>query len=147
MTLFTPERPGGDAVAFLGKAPSIQPPTILSFNALYQRLLQASARASRAAQHRVSFEAINDGTGNSDDATPGTSVLLADTAAITAEAFEQIARNGDRTLLSRVVLVLLAKGRKPGVNLKGGDLTVTYAPDKGVSGRPSSKRIIKIMDR
>jgi len=140
MTLFTSERPAGDAAALMGKANSIQPPTFISVNALFQRLVQASARASRAAQHRVAFETV-------DDATPSTSVLVADTATVTAEAFEKMARNGDRGLLARVARVLLAEGRKPGASLKGSDLTVTYAPDKGLSGRPSSKRIIKIVNK
>ncbi len=140
MTLFTSERPGGDAAALMGKAGSIQPPPFISVNVLFQRLVQASARASRAAQHRVAFETV-------DDATPATSVLVADTATVTAEAFERMARDGDRNLLVRVTRVLLAEGHKPGANLKGGDLTVTYAPGKGLSGRPSSKRIIKIVDR
>ena len=140
MTLFTAERPGGDAAALMGKASSIQPPPFISVNALFQRLVQASARASRAAQHRVSFETV-------DDATPGTSVLVADSATVTAEAFEKMARNGDRNLLSRVVRVLLAEGHKPGASLKGGDLTVTYAPNKGLAGRPSSKRIIKVVNK
>ncbi|MBO9558260.1 MAG: DUF4908 domain-containing protein [Caulobacter sp.] len=140
MTLFTTERPAGDAAALMGRANSIQPPAVISVNALFQRLVAASARASRAAQHRVAFETV-------DDATPATSVLVADTATVTAEAFERMARDGDRNLLARVTRVLLAEGRKPGANLKGGDLTVTYAPGKGLSGRPSSKRIIKIVNK
>lgn len=140
MTLFTSERPSGDAAALMGKASSIQPPAFLSVSALFQRLIQASGRASRAAEHRVLFKTV-------DDATPDTSVLVADTATVTAEAFERMARRGDRSLLSRVNRVLLAEGRKPGVSLKGGDLTVTYAPGKGLSGRPSSKRIVKIINK
>jgi hypothetical protein len=140
MTLFTRERPGGDAAALMGKASSIQPPPFISVNVLFQRLVQASARASRAAQHRIAFETV-------DDATPGTSVLVADTATVTAEAFERMARDGDRSLLVRVTRVLLAEGHKPGASLRGGDLTVTYAPGKGLSGRPSSKRIIKIVNK
>jgi hypothetical protein len=140
MTLFTTERPAGDAAALMGKATSIQPPAVLSVNILFQRLVQANARASRAAQHRIAFETV-------DDATPATSVLVADTATVTAEAFERMARDGDRNLLGRVTRVLLAEGHKPGASLKGGDLTVTYAPGKGLSGRPSSKRIIKIVNK
>ncbi|KRA65584.1 hypothetical protein ASD89_18710 [Caulobacter sp. Root656] len=140
MTLFTRERPGGDAAALMGKASSIQPPPFISVNALFQRLVQASARASRAAQHRVAFETV-------DDATPATSVLVADTATVTAEAFERMARDGGRGPLARVTRVLLAEGHKSGASLKGGDLTVTYAPGKGLSGRPSSKRIIKIVNK
>jgi hypothetical protein len=140
MTLFTAERPDGDAAALMGRAPSIQPPTVLSVSALFQRLVQAASRASRAAQHRVLFETV-------EDATPSTSVLVADTATVTAEAFEKMARNGDRNLLARVGRVLLAEGHKPGASLKGGDLTVTYTPDKGLAGRPSSKRIIKVVNK
>jgi hypothetical protein len=140
MTLFTPERPGGDAAALIGKAPSIRPPAVLSVSVLFQRLIQASVRAGRASQHRVQFVTVQ-------DATPETSVLVADTATVTAEAFELMARNGDRAQLARVNRVLLAEGHKPGVSLKGGDLTVTYASGKGLSGRPSSKRIIKIVSK
>ncbi len=61
-------------------------------------------------------------------------MLVADTATVTAEAFERMARDGDRGLLARVNRVLLAEGHKPGASLKGGDLTVTYAPGKGLSG-------------
>lgn len=147
MTLFTSERPAGDAAALAGKASSIQPPPFMSVNALFQRLLQASVRASRAAQHGVSFEAIDDATGASNDVTPGTEVLVADTATVTAEALERMARNGDRALLSRVARVLLVRGSKPSASLKGGDLTVTYAPGKGLVGRPSSERIIKVVTR
>jgi hypothetical protein len=140
MTLFTAERPDGDAAALMGKASSIQLPTVLSLSAFVQRVVQASSRASRAAQHRVLFETV-------EDATPATTVLVADTATVTAEAFEKMARNGDRALLARVGRVLLAEGHKPGATLKGGDLIVTYAPDKGLAGRPSSKRIIKVVNR
>lgn len=140
MTLFTSDRPAGDAASMMGKATSIQMPAVLSINALFQRLYQASARAGRAAQHRIAFLTI-------DDATPGTSVLVADTATVTAEAFEKMARNGDRKPLNRVMRVLLAEGKKPDAKFKNGDLTVTYAPDKGFAGRPSSKRIIKVVNR
>jgi hypothetical protein len=140
MTLFTAERPDGDAAALIGRAPSIQLPTVLSLSAFVQRVVQAASRASRAAQHRVVFETV-------EDATPATTVLVADTATVTAEAFEKMARNGDRNLLARIGRVLLAEGHKPGASLKGGDLTVTYAPDKGLAGRPSSKRIIKVVNK
>ena len=140
MTLFTAEQPAGAAAALTGKASSIQPPAIISVNALFQRLVQASARASRAAQHRVGFETVQ-------DATPETSVLVADAATVTAEAFERLARNGERALLDHIGRVLLAEGQKPGASLKNGALTVTYVPGRGVAGRPSSERIIKVVDR
>ena len=43
--------------------------------------------------------------------------------------------------------VLLAEGHKPGAQVKDGELIVTYAPGEGLAGRPSSKRILKVMNR
>jgi len=140
MTLFTEDNPMGAAAALTGKAPSIQPPQVISINALFQRLGQASSRASRAAQRLIPFETVQ-------DVRPETSVLVADSATITAEAFERLARNGDRTVLSRIMRVLLAEGDKPGATIRNGALIITYAPGQGLAGRPSSKRIVKIVDR
>ena len=66
---------------------------------------------------------------------------------VVAEAFERMARKGDRSLISKVFRVLLAEGHKPAATLKDGSLTVTYSPEQGLAGRPSSKRIIKVMNR
>jgi hypothetical protein len=140
MTLFTADRPAGAAAALMGRAPTIQPPAIISPNVLFQRMLQAADRASRAARHRVSFETVQ-------DARPETSVLVAECANVTAEAFERMARNGDRSLLGRIGRVLLAEGRKPGATIKDDALIVTYAAGKGLAGRPSSDRIIKVVDK
>jgi hypothetical protein len=140
MTLFTEDNPMGAAAALTGKASSIQPPAVISVNALFQRLGQASSRASRAAQRLIPFETVQ-------DVRPETSVLVADSATITAEAFERMARKGDRSLLGKIARVLLAEGDKPGAALKNGSLVITYAPGQGLSGRPSSKRIVKIVNR
>lgn len=139
MILFTDETPNGAAAALVGKAPSIQPPSVLSPIALYQRMGQASLRASRAAQRQMLFE--------SQEARPETSVLVAEAATITAEAFERLARKGGRAMLAKLNRVLLVEGDKPGAALKDGALIVTYAPGQGTAGRPSSKRIVKVVDR
>jgi Domain of unknown function (DUF4908) len=138
--LFTDDLPMGAAAALSGRATSIQPPTVLSIGALFQRLAIAQLRASRAAQRPIEFATV-------EDARPETSVLVADSATVTAEAFEQAARKGDRSILSKVGRVLLTEGRKPSAQVKDGSLIVTYAPGHGLAGRPSSKRIIKVMDR
>ena len=140
MILFTDESPNGAAAALTGKAPSLQPPAAISIFALYQRMGQASIRASRAAQRQVSFETVQ-------DARPETSVLIAESATIAAEAFERMARKGERAELARVMRVLLAEGAKPGATFKNGALTITYALGQGAAGRPSSKRIVKIVNR
>ncbi|WP_184723244.1 DUF4908 domain-containing protein [Caulobacter sp.] len=139
MILYGDDAPMGVAAALSGRAASIQPPVMLSPVALYQRMGQASVRASRAAQRQVPFETLQ-------DARPETSVLIADAASLAAEAFERAARK-DRSLLSRVLRVLLTEGGKPSAQLKDGSLVVTYAPGEGLAGRPSSKRIFKVMNR
>jgi hypothetical protein len=140
MILFTEESPNGAAAALSGKAQSLQPPAVLSVNVLFQRLYQASTRVTRAAQRQIPFETVQ-------DARPETSVLIADTATITAEALERMVRKGDRSEISKITRVLLAEGDKPGATFKNGALIVTYAPGQGVAGRPSSKRIIKVVNR
>jgi hypothetical protein len=140
MILFTDDAPMGAAAALSGRATSIQPPALMSFKVFVQRVTLATARASRAAQHDIEFSTV-------EDVRPETSVLAADSATVVAEAFERMARKGDRSIISRVVRVLLAEGRKPAAAMKDGALTITYSPDQGLAGRPSSKRIIKVMNR
>lgn len=138
--LFTDDAPMGAAAALSGRASSIQPPAVLSIASLFQRLAIATARASRAAQHDIEFATVQ-------DARPETSVLIADSATVTAEAFERAARRGDRSILAKIARVLLAEGRKPSAQMKEGSLIITYAPGQGLAGRPSSKRIIKVINR
>lgn len=138
--LFTDDAPMGAAAALSGRASSIQPPSILSFSVFVQRVRIATARASRAAQRDIEFSTV-------EDVRPETSVLAADSATVVAEAFERMARKGDRSVISRIARVLLAEGRKPAAALKDGSLTITYSPTQGLAGRPSSKRIIKVMNR
>jgi hypothetical protein len=140
MILFTDDAPMGAAAALSGRASSIQPPAIMSFKVFVQRVTIATARASRAAQHDIEFATVQ-------DVRPETSVLAADSATVVAEAFERMARKGDRSLISRIFRVLLAEGRKPAATVKDGALTIFYSPDQGLAGRPSSKRIIKVLNR
>lgn len=137
--LFTDDAPMGAAAALSGRASSIQPPAVLSVAALFQRLALAANRASRVAQRQIEFATLQ-------DARPETSVLIADSATLTAEAFERAARK-DRSVLAKIMRVLLAEGHKPGAQVKDGELIVTYAPGEGLAGRPSSKRILKVMYR
>jgi hypothetical protein len=141
LTLFTLNRPAGAAVALEGKAPPVRliigP---MAPNALLQRLAQASARASRAAQKLITFDA--------EDVTPESSYLYADTAAVAADAFVQVAKRSDgKGLMSKLSRVRLIEGRKVEVRQKGPDLQITIVIDDGLAGRPSSERILKALDR
>lgn len=140
MTLFTLDNPDGSAVAYDGEAGSLRLPSIMSASVLFQHMYQASVRSSHAAQRVIPFISV-------DDATPETASLIADSATVTAEAITRVSRlaNGHVTL-TRVVKVLLAKGRKPDAQINsGGALTVFYTPEAGVEGRPSSERIFHII--
>ncbi len=135
MTVFTAKRPAGSAAALSGATSPLRMPT-LGPVVLYQRLFQASVRATRAAQHLVEFEAP--------DADAYSDALIADAAVITVEAFVNIAAQGDgRQLLSRVGKIAFIEGAKPSAVLQGGVLTITVAPKEGIAGRPSSRRILK----
>ncbi|MEY4255093.1 MAG: hypothetical protein RLZZ141_320 [Pseudomonadota bacterium] len=141
LTLFTLKRPAGAAVALEGKAPPVRlivgP---MSPNTLLQRLAQASARASRAAQKLITFDA--------EDVTPESSYLYADTAAVAADAVVQLSKRPDnRDLLANIGRVRLIEGRRVDVRQQGQDLRITIVIDDGLAGRPSSERIVKALDR
>jgi hypothetical protein len=141
MTLFTIAHPGGAAAALVGEAPALHPAAILTPNALLQRLAQASAHASRAAQRLVVFDAP--------DVSPQTASLVADAATVTAEAIEALAREpAGRAAIAKVTKVVLSPGRKAQAVYAQGVLRVVIAPQPGgglreeVASRPSSRRIM-----
>ncbi len=135
LTLFTPDRPQGSAVAMAGQAPGLHPITVSGMGALLQVFAQASARAGRAAQHLISFEAV--------DIEAGTESLLADAAILTAEAFQQVAGdNGEgRSKVARFNKVQFDQAKKVEVRIKGAVVQINVAPSEGLNGRPSSRRI------
>ncbi|MGI9169359.1 MAG: DUF4908 domain-containing protein [Caulobacteraceae bacterium] len=137
MTVFTSRRPEGSAVALIAPCGPLRLSPIGPV-ALYNRLYQASARSSRAAQHLIGFDAP--------DADPGSDGLIADAAGLAVEAMGALsARSGGKALLSRVGEVTLTPGPKPGVSLYGGVMTIVIAPAQGLAGRPSSERILRTL--
>lgn len=137
MTIFTYERPAGSAAAYSGGAQQIRLAQALGPVGLYQQVLQASARASRAAQHIISIEA---------EADPASAPLMADTAQIAAEAVVRLsAMPNGRRFVNRIGNVNIVEGVAPGVRLSGSVLTITVVPTLGYSGRPSSDRIISVV--
>ena len=70
--------------------------------------------------------------------------MVADAAAVTAEAVVRISRRPDgRSLLSRVKKVKLVEGRRPSAILYGEEMRITVTPADGLYGRPSSDRIMQ----
>jgi hypothetical protein len=135
VTVFTDGRPGGSAAALAGGSAPIRLP-VLGPQALFDRLIQASARASRAARHLISFEAPN--------VTPASSSLVGDAAMVASEAVVRMSRRPDgRRRLAKFNIIRFAEGRKPAAQLTKGALQITVAPAQGWGGRPSSDRIVE----
>lgn len=134
LTLFTNERPDGTPAALTGGGTSLKLAPI-SPQSLLERLAQASFRATRAARKLIPFNA---------DASPASSALIADAAAVTAEAVVRLSRQPDgKNILNRLRKVTLVEGRKPGAALSGGEMRITVSPADGLAGRPSSDRILQ----
>ena len=146
LTLFTDDRPGGAPAAYVGEGASLRPPQIANLNALFQILIQASLRASRAAQHLVVFEA-QDLTPR--DLTPTSSAILADAAWNTAEAFNKVAgKNGQgRALVTRFTRVQFTTGKEVSAKVNGTVVQITVTADKSYAGRPSSERIMTVLQK
>ena len=136
VTLFTDHRPDGEAASLQGSGSPIRL-MMLGPQALFERLAQASFRASHALHHVVLFDA---------EASPASSALIADAAMVTSLA---VVRAADRPeaqgFLSRLKLVILTEGRKMSAQVDGqGTLKITVVPEQGLAGRPSSDRIVAL---
>lgn len=137
VTVFTDGRPGGSAAALAGGgAPLRLAP--MGPQALLERLAQASARASRAAKRLITFDA---------EATPGSSSLIADAAMVAAEAVVRMSRKPDsKRLLAKFGKVTLVEGKKPNAAVQRSVMRITVAPADGLAGRPSSERIVAVVE-
>jgi hypothetical protein len=134
MTVFTPRRPTGAAAALAGASSPLRLSPIGPV-ALLQRVLQASVRASRAAQHLIGFDAP--------DADAASDGVIADAAGVAAEAIVTLsARPGGKTVLARIDKVAFVEGARADVIARRTVITITIVPAQGFAGRPSSLRIL-----
>ena len=134
MTVFTSRRPEGEAAALLGPAMPVRLAP-LGPALLFQRLYQASARSSRAAQNPIEFDAPN-----ADAVSDG---LIADAAAAVVEAMISLSgRPGGHAILARLGVVAIEQSNRSTVVLRGRVVSVTVNPALGFAGRPSSERIL-----
>ena len=137
VTIFTDDHPAGEAAAVAGAGSPLRLPP-LDPQTLAEKLLQASARASRAARRLIPFEA---------EATPASSALIGDAAMVTSEAVVRLAKRGhDHRLMDRILKVRLEAGRKSSAQIDQGLLQITVSPPQGLAGRPSSERIIRVAE-
>jgi hypothetical protein len=143
VTLFTPGRPSGMPAAFVGEGTAPRAPPVLGPDALLQLEIHAALRATRAAQHGVSFDTTHDFV------TPASEVLFAEAFIITAQAFVHVAQTTKpgQSAISHVMVVRFVTGRQADAAVKGPEMRITIAPDLGVAGRPSSGRLIAVLSR
>jgi hypothetical protein len=141
ITLFTPEQPDGMPAAFIGQAQAPRMPLDMGPEVLWNIFVQASARASRIAQHLVVFEGPQ-------DITPATAPVFADAAIIASQAFARVGQGkSGRVLVARFAKVEFNAGKGPAAWARGQVVKITVCPDQGVAGRPSSERIANVISR
>ncbi len=143
VTLFTPGRPSGMPAAFVGEGAAPRTPPVLGPDALFQLEVRAALRATRAAQHGVSFDTTHD------EVTPASEVVFAEALIITAQAFVHVAETTKpgQSAISHIMVVRFVTGHEPDAAVKGPEMRITVAPDLGVAGRPSSGRLIAVLSR
>ena len=135
LTLFTGKRPDGASAALTGASPPIRLQALGPVD-LLRVLVASSARASRLARHRISFDA---------EATPDSSTLIADAAILSIMAIERVAQRPDGgAMTARIQRVVIVEGRRPDVILRAGTLLIAVTPGLGMAGRPSSDRIVAV---
>lgn len=135
LTLFSDDEPEGSPAAMAGEADELLPSPTMPPGGLLQRMIQASARASRAAQHLITFSAPS--------VSPQSAALFADSATIAADALVRLARRPDgRAFLTRLDKLIFLQGAKPEVSINGPVMQITVTAGRGFAGRPSSDRLL-----
>jgi hypothetical protein len=136
VTLFTDQDPEGMPAAVMGDADELLLPAVAPPGVLLQRAIVASDRASRAAQHQITFDAPS--------VTLAAIPVFSDAFIVAADAIVHLGRRSEaKGFLARLDKVTFIAGARPDVVVNGAVMTVVVAPGKGFAGRPSSVRIIK----
>ncbi len=135
VTLYSVRAPNGSPASRVGSAAALERPPLGPIelaNLMYQR----SSAISRALGRLVIVQL----DGEEDEA------LCTDALMVTTDAVLRMASSpATRGQLDRLRTVTITEGRTTSVVYLNGDLRVTVQPNQGVSGRPSSTRIIRAM--
>ena len=135
VTLYSVRAPNGSPASRVGPAAALERP-LLGPVQLANLMLQRSFMLSRALGRQVVVQL----DGEEDEA------LCIDALMVTTDAVLRMAGSpSTRSELSRLRAVTITEGRSASVVYSNGDLRVTVQPNQGVSGRPSSTRVIRAM--
>ncbi|MDB5421208.1 MAG: hypothetical protein JWR59_1155, partial [Brevundimonas sp.] len=135
VTLYSVRAPNGSPASRTGPAAALERP-LLGPVQLANLMLQRSFMLSRALGRQVVVQL----DGERDEA------LCTDALMVTTDAVLRMAGSPTtRAALSRLRSVTITEGRTATVVYSNGDLRVTVQPNQGVTGRPSSTRVIRAM--
>jgi hypothetical protein len=136
LTLFSSREPEGTPAALVGEADDLQPAPEMAPGVLLQKMIQASVRASRAAQHLITFDAPN--------VTPRSAPVFADAAMVAAEAVVRLSHRADgKGFVSHLEKIVFLPGHAPDATFNGTVMQVTVTAGRGLAGRPSSARLAR----
>lgn len=134
ITLYTSTRPEGAAATLDGVGTALRQAVADAGRAAV--LLQAaSGKVSTAAGRQIGIYA--------DDVDGRSAGVAVDAANVAAEAFVSLKSQRNATALARINDIVLLVGSKASVAVNQRSLVITVVPGKGLSGRPSSARIIR----
>lgn len=140
VTLYTTRAPNGSPAAVTGPAPRLELPQITPTQ-LVTYSIQQSGRMSAALGHLV---AVNIELDPPQPGRPRLEPAVAETISVVAEAVLRMARSA--TVRDRVATlrnIQIEQANRSTATFRNGTLLITIAGDQGVSGRPSSARIIQ----
>ena len=136
VTLYSARAPNGSPASMAGPAPALERP-MLGPVALANLMYQRSSAISRALGRLVVVQL----DGERDEA------LCVDALMVSTDAVLRMAGSPTRVQLNGLQSVTITEGRAASVAYVNGDLRVTVQPNQGITGRPSSTRIIRAVLR
>ena len=137
VTLYSARAPNGSPASMAGPAPALERP-MLGPVALANLMYQRSSAISRALGRLVVVQL----DGERDEA------LCVDALMVSTDAVLRMAGSPTtRVQLNGLQSVTITEGRAASVAYVNGDLRVTVHPNQGITGRPSSTRIIQAVVR
>jgi hypothetical protein len=141
VTLYTHQVPGGLPAERTGDAPGPDPATPPPGDQVKTFAIQISDEIQSRTGLLIGFRANWDAFARADTMR----ALAVDALRNAARAIERVAssRKAQQTLPAQFTVVRIAPGNEPGVAIGDKLLTITFAPQSGPGGRPSSLAIAK----